>query len=240
MKYAILNKAGKQGKTSLGVHLFSPRMKNAPIFSVETFNEDAGKTYAVAVSNYSGENFHKLYKDMLLEDDLIVDIGSSNIQDFLEGLSRYEDSHVEIDHWFIVTTSGAVEMKETIQTVNDLAAFGIPREKIHLIFNKVRNEVEQEFSTLFNFAKKEKRCVADPNAAVYFHEIFDILVTKALSIDVILQDESDYKALITSERAKGEKADAKLLSGYADMRTLQLGVKAMKRNLDTVFAAITA
>lgn len=235
MKVAILSLAGKQGKTTLSVHLFAPRLKNAPIFAVETVNETA-EAFGLPVRNYTRDNFPKLFKDLLMEDDVILDIGSSNVEGFLAGISRYEDSHVEIDYWIVPVTSGGIEQKETMKTVSMLSDFGIPREKILLVFNKVQADVEEEFAPLFNFSKKEKICVANKDAAIYQHELFQMLVSKKLSIDAIINDETDFKAKAREEKSNG--GDAKLISHYLDMHTIKLGSKALHRNLESVYAAL--
>ncbi len=236
MKVAVLNYTGTVGKTTIAAHLLSPRMNDAPIFAIETINETA-EGLGVNVEKIKGDKFRDLFKKLLMLDDAIIDVGSSNIEDFLDGMVKFEDSHLEVDFFVVPVTGGTKEQKETISVISTLADFNIPAEKIKVVFNRVETDVTEEFTHVLNFAKKQKNCTANPEAAIYENEIFDMISVKKLTISEILKDETDYKA---KARELGKDGDAKTKAHYLDMHIIKSGAKNVNRNLDTVFAVLFA
>ncbi len=236
MKIAIMNYTGTVGKTTVVAHLLAPRMKNAPVFAIETINETA-EGLGVNVSKIRGEKFRELFKELLSIDDAIIDVGASNVEDFLDGMVRFDDSHLEIDRFFVPTTSGIKEQKETMLMLGTLADFGIPPEKIHVIFNRVEADVQDEFPHILSYARKERNCTANPNAAIFENEVFDMLAMRRLTISAALDDDTNYKEKL---RGLGREGDPKLISLYADMHVIKALAKSVNRNLDTVFSMLTA
>lgn len=110
MKVAILNYTGTVGKTTVAAHLLAPRMENAQVFAVESINETAAGL-GIDVEKHNGNKFRELFKKIMLEDDAIIDIGASNIEDFINNMIKFDDSHEEIDFYFIPVTSGTKEQK---------------------------------------------------------------------------------------------------------------------------------
>lgn len=234
MKVAVLNYTGTVGKTTIAAHLLSPRMNNAPIFAIETINETA-EGLGVDVEKIRGEKFRDLFKKLMLLDDAIIDVGASNVEAFLDGMVKFEDSHLEFDCFVVPVTSGSKEQKETISIVATLADFGIPADKIRLVFNRVEADVAEEFGPVLNYAKKNKNCIANPEAAIFENELFDMLSVKKITIADALADETDYKA---KARELGKDGDAKLKTHYSDMHVIKSLAKSVNRNLDTVFSAL--
>lgn len=237
MKVGVLNYTGTVGKTTIAAHLLSPRMENAPVYAIETINETA-QGLGVEVEQMRGEKFRDLFKKLVIADNAIIDVGASNVEEFLDGMTRFEESHLEIDYFVVPVTSGSKEQKETMKMVSTLADFGIDPKKIRIVFNRVEADVHEEFAPLLNFAKKEKNCVANPEAAIYENEIFDLLAIKKLTIAAALSDETDYKVLAREENTNGK--DLKKVAHFTDMHSIKLGAKAVNRNLDAVFSAMFA
>src|SRR5690606_15012350 len=75
MKVAILNYSGSVGKTVTASHLLAPRMHGAQIFAIESTNETAGDL-GLDIDMLRGEQFGKLFRDLLAIDDAIVDVGA--------------------------------------------------------------------------------------------------------------------------------------------------------------------
>lgn len=234
MKVAVLNYTGTVGKTTIAAHLLSPRMNNAPIFAIETINETA-EGLGVDVEKIRGEKFRDLFKKLMMLDDAIIDVGASNVEAFLDGMVKFEDSHLEFDCFIVPVTAGSKEQKETISIIATLADFGIPAEKIRVVFNRVEADVAEEFGPILNFAKKQKNCIANPDAAIFENELFDMLSVKKITIGDALGDETDYKA---KARELGKEGDAKLKTHYSDMHVIKSLSKSVNRNLDAVFAAL--
>jgi len=233
MKVAVLNYTGTVGKTTISAHLLSPRMNNAPIYAIESINETA-EGVGLDVEKIKGDKFRDLFKKLMMLDDAIIDVGASNIEGFLDGMVKFEDSHLEFDYFVIPVTSGSKEQKETISMISTLADFGISAEKIRIIFNRVEADVSEEFAPLLNFVKKSKACIANPEAAIFENELFDLLGVKKMTITALLADEADYKAKARQEN------DNKQKSHYSDMHVMKSLAKSVNRNLDAVFVVLFA
>ena len=233
MKVAVLNYSGKVGKTTLAAHLLSPRMDNAPIFAVETVNETAAGL-GVDVEQIKGQKFRELFRKLFDLDNAIIDVGASNIEAFLDGMVKFDESHLEFDYFIIPVVSGTVIQKEAISMIATLADFGIPPEKIRVVFNRVEAEVADEFPHILNYAKKEKNFIANPDTAIFETELFDALAVKKLTVDALLSDETDYKAM----RKNNPDASAKDRAHWGDMHGLQALARGVRRNLDAVYDAL--
>ena len=234
MKVAIVNYTGTVGKTTISAHLLSPRMNDAPIFAIETINETA-EGLGVDVEKIRGEKFRELFKKLMVLDDAIIDVGASNVEAFLDDMVKFEDSHAEFDYFIVPVTSGSKEQKETISMVSTLADFGISADRIRIVFNRVEADAAEEFGPIINFAKKQKTCIANPDAAIFENELFDLLAVKKISISDALADETEYKA---KARELGRDGDAKLRAQYTDMHVIKSLAKSVNRNLNDVFAAL--
>lgn len=231
-RVAVISYSGKVGKTTIAAHLLSPRMNDAPIFAIETQNETAS-SLGLEVEKMSGEKFLGLYKRLLALDDAIIDVGASNIEDFLEKMIRIDESHTEFDYFVVPVTNDASIQRECVKTVQTMADLGIPAEKIRVVFNRVEADVEEEFPAILGFAKKTKACVANPECVIYDAEVFPMLSARKLSIGAVLGDATDYRALI-----KAKTGTEKEQGHYIDMHALKGYAKAANRNLDAVFAAL--
>ncbi len=232
MKVAILNYTGTVGKTTIAAHLFSPRLNNAPIFAVETINETA-EGLGMDVNKIRGEKFRELFTKLMKLDDAIIDVGASNIEAFLDGVVKMDGSHLEIDYFIVPVTPGTKEQKETISLIGTLADMGISPEKIRVAFNRVEGDVPEEFPYVVAYAKKEKTCIANPEAAIFENELFDALGVKKLTLAALLADETDYKALL-----RNKDASEKDRNNWAELHGLKLLARGVNRNLDAVFAVL--
>lgn len=235
MIVTILNWTGTVGKTTLAAHLLAPRMDNAPIFAIESINETAA-SLGIDVEKMKGNKFRELFKKMMLEENAIIDVGASNIEEFMSNMVKFDDSHEEIDYFIVPVTSGTKEQKETISMVDTLAQIGVPTDKIRVVFNRVSADVTDEFPYVMGFCKKEKSFIANPKCAVWETELFDALSVKGMTIDTILNDSNDYKAMLRTNREASEKER----NQWADMHGLKALSKSVKRNLDEVYESLFA
>jgi hypothetical protein len=228
MKIAVLNQTGNVGKTTTVAHLLAPRMPGAEVFAVETVKETA-EGLGVDVSKIKGENFGVLFKKLLTLDNAIIDVGASNVEPFLNGLARFEDSYLEFDLFVVPTTSGNKEQRETLSMVATLAGFGIAPEKIRVLFNRVQADVKEEFALILAYALKEKTCIANPAVVIFENEVFDLLSRRKLTIAGALLDTTDYKSKL---RSLGPNDDPKLELRYADLAAIRALAKSVNRHLD--------
>ena len=67
--------------------------------------------------------------------------------------------------------------------------------------------------------------------------VFNLLSAKKTTITAVVQDETDYKALL---RGLDKDADKKKAAHYADMHAIKGLARGVNRQLDAVFAAVFA
>ncbi len=234
MKIAIINYTGGVGKTTIAAQLLSPRMQNAPILAIETINQTA-QELGITTQQLSGENFRMILRTLIKEDDVIVDVGASNIEAFIEGMVRFDNSHQEFDYFVIPVTSGTKEQKETISLLTVLRGMDVPAEKVKIVFNRVAHSVTEEFSPLVSFIDKEQICTYNLDAAIFENEVFDLLNVKKLSIATVLADNTNYR-----EKAREAHAtnDTKQANHYTDLHLVKALAIGVNRHLDVVYKAL--
>ena len=234
MKIAIVNYVGKTGKTTLAANLFAPRMPDAPLLAIESTNESAA-SLGVDVDQIRGERFREIVTRLARLDDAIIDVGASNIEDFLAGLGRFADASDDIDRFIVPCVPGSREERETVSMIGTLAGLGITANKLRIVFNRVQRDVTEEFPLLLKFVEREQVCIADPAATVYENEVFDLLSRRGLCLSQAISDPQDYKAAL---RALPKDADPREAARLEDMFAIKALARAASANLDTVFSAI--
>ena len=236
MRVTVINYCGTVGKTTVASHLLAPRIPNAAIYAVESVNETAAGL-GLEVEQTRAERFGDLYKRLMVSESAIVDVGASNAEEFIERMMKFDGSHLEFDYFVVPVTSGAKEQKETIKTLQALAAVGAMRDRIRVLFNRVATDVSEEFPAVLGFAKESSSFVANPEAAIHENEVFDLLTTKRTTIASVLADNTDYRSLLTTlDREK----EAEKVSHYTDMHVIKALARGVDRQLDAAFRALFA
>ncbi|MCD0501323.1 plasmid stability protein StbB [Achromobacter sp. MY14] len=233
MKIATVNYSGSVGKTVTTSHLLAPRIPEAEIIAVESTNESAADL-GLDVEQMRGGQFGRLFRKLLMAEAAIVDVGASNIEDFLAELVKYDQAHLEIDYYVLpVVTSGKAQ-RETIKTIQVLAQMGVPADRVRVLFNRVDSDVREEFAAIFGYALQSGDFRANPEAAIFENEVFDLLANKRTTIKEILADPRDYR----QELRQADRDDVKLVSHLSDMHALQSLARPVDRQLDKAFGAL--
>nr|UVN17958.1 hypothetical protein pPsy0479a_00126 [Pseudomonas syringae] len=81
-KVVVINYTGTVGKTTISANLLWPRMGGAPLYAIESINETA-ENLGLDVEKLRGDAFRELFKRLMLEDQAIIDVGASNVEDFI-------------------------------------------------------------------------------------------------------------------------------------------------------------
>ncbi|EJC62005.1 hypothetical protein QWA_13442 [Alcaligenes faecalis subsp. faecalis NCIB 8687] len=233
MKVAVLNYSGSVGKTIVASHLLAPRMNHAPIFAVETTNETAADL-GLDIDQLRGEQFGKLFRDLLRLHDAIVDVGASNIEDFLSAMTRYEGAYEEIDFFVLPVIGTGKAQRETIKTITALVNLGVAPERIRVLFNRVQSDVEEEFLPVLTYASKTGDFVANAQALVYENEVFELLADARTSIADVLADQTDYRNLLR----QADHADTARITHLTNRHALRALAKPVDRQLNIAFAAL--
>ena len=132
MKVAVINFSGNVGKSTVARHLLAPRMNNARVIPVESINSDGTDDKAL-----KGKQFGELQEGLALLDDAVVDIGASNVEDFVNLMEQYKNSHEDFDFFVVPTMPKAKQQRDTISTIEALEGIGVPAKRSRLLFNVV-------------------------------------------------------------------------------------------------------
>ena len=229
MKIAIVNFSGNVGKSTIAKNLLKPRMDGIEIINIETINSDDSDGQKM-----KGKQFGQLSEQLMLTDDAIIDVGSSNIEDFVKLMDRYDGSHEDFDIFLIPVVKENKQVKDTIATINALSSMGVPPEKIRVVFNRldVDDIVEEIFYPLFGYYEDAKNFTLRPKATIFDSELYQNLSTYQTTIEQLLNDSTDYKAKLRETNNPDEKLDI-----VARISLKRLAGSA-KKNLDTVFDEI--
>lgn len=232
MKIATINFSGNVGKSLCSGQLLKPRLPKSKVFSIETINSGL-KADGVKANNVAVSKFGDLLSDIMIAENAIIDIGSSNVEEFMLLLEQYDSSHEEIDCFLIPTVSELKAQIDTVNTIDALAKLGVEPDRIKLVFNKVKlkekDEIESNFLALFNLHKSEKSFVLNHSAVIFLNEIFQVTKLLGKSVDAILNDKTDYRALFSAAKTQAEKHECTQMIGYQRL------AKTASANLDQVF-----
>jgi Flp pilus assembly CpaE family ATPase len=229
MKIAVLNFSGNVGKSTISKHLLSPRLNDAPIISVETINSDESDS-----DNVKGKQFGLIQDTLMTLDDAVLDIGSSNVEVFIQLMKQYRGSHEDYDYFLIPTTSNFKQQRDTISTIDTLNSMGIPAKKIRVVFNMVEMDetIESLFYGLLEYHASSKSFELRIDAVIHQNEIYGRLKESGKTISEILEDKTDYKAKLKTTTDKEEKINLAKIIG---LKRLALGVS---EDLDAVFKTL--
>jgi len=230
MKIAVMSFSGNVGKSTISRHVLKPRMNDCDVISVETINADENDGGRV-----KGREFGNVLEAMALVDDIVVDIGASNIEALIQQMKQYKGSHEDFDLFVIPTTPNKKQQRDTISTIDALAELGVPPKKIRVLFNMVEVDSvpEQVFSGLFELHEADKSFTLNPRAVMHVNDIYGKLNGADQTIDGVLNDPADLNQLLKDATDPDEKLRISRLRG---IKRLAAGVKS---ELDATFKALT-
>lgn len=232
-KVAVINFSGNVGKTTVSGHLLKPRMGDAPIYSIESINTGADAD-GLDVEKMKGKKFGDLVDELITLDSAIIDVGASNVEDFLKYMQQFSGSHEEFDYFVVPVVKEKKVQADTVNTIRSLQKLGIDKKRIRLIFNKVEvdESVEDEFAALFGLADSEKSFIIRPEATIYLNEVFERLKSVGKSLGDITADETNYRAKLRETQVEEEK---ELCVRMVALKRLAI---TANKNLDDAFKAL--
>lgn len=234
MKIAVVNFSGNTGKTTLSDSLLSPRMGGVR-FAVETINAGASDD-AAEIERLKGRQFGELSEILMTEDNAVVDVGASNVEDFFKYMGQFAGSHEEFDFFLVPTVSEKKQQADTINTIKTLAALGVPRSRILVVFNKVEiddaDDLPHTFAALLGFHELEKKFTLKRDAVIYSNEVFERLRALKTNIAAVVQDTTDYREQLRAAQDDAAKEQAKR------MISVQRLAKSAWQNLDQVYVTL--
>lgn len=229
MKLAVINYSGNVGKTTVARHLLAPRIPDCQVVAVESINADDGQPVTIR-----GRQFAQLQEFLQSVDNVVVDIGASNVEELLKLMRRYQDSQQDFDGFVVPTVPARKQQQDTAATLAELARIGVPPERLRVVFNQVDDDIpiDRSFETLLAYCSTNG--IAHPNlaAAMSFNEVYALVRGSGQSLAELAADRTDYKALIAKA---GPQADKLALAHCLAVQRLARGVMP---ELDACFIAL--
>ena len=226
MKICVINFSGNVGKSIVSQHLLKPRLDNCEIIAVESINSDG-----TTDDKIKGKRFTEIIGRVLDKENVIVDVGASNVEDFLQQMKYSIGSHEDFDYFIIPTIFKNKQITDTVSTIDALSQLLIPKEQIRVIFNMidVDTNIKRDFRKIFELSDN---ATISENICIYENELFNRLheISDFKSIPELANDDRDLKALILATEDKEQRSEYITLLG---LKRLAIGVERMLDNTYT-------
>jgi hypothetical protein len=231
-KIAVTNFSGNTGKSMLSKHVILPRLTNATLLNIESLNDGIA-----GGERLRGEQFGLIQDRVLDCGNIVLDVGASNVEAFIEAMAEYDGSHEDIDVFVIPVVPETKQQIDTIATIKALTTMGVSADKIRVVFNRTpkRTTVRDAFPAIFGFHLQSGEAFRiDEAVAIPDSEVFDLLKLLCESLVDMATDPTDYKAALAN--ASGEHEALFIKSKIKAQRL----ARPMGATLDKVFDFITA
>jgi len=209
MKILMIHNSGNVGKSLITREVFYQNFStdNKMVLEIESRNASSSNfnMQVIRIDFDKPTALQDLTQYGIIYNDYILDIGSSEIKDFLHAIEKSREILDEFDLIVIPTIKDQKIIPDTKKTMMIIRLLGY-EEKIQVLFNRVTNPstIEEDFESLFTWAKKEK---FNLNPHLYFSDYTestnDLIKQKLLSSEV-LQGDTDYRALAIKYHQEGE------------------------------------
>ncbi|EBG4516833.1 transcriptional regulator [Salmonella enterica] len=225
LKAAILNNSGNVGKSTICQAMLKPRLEDAEIIKVETINSDGTND-----SKLSAKEFDEILKRIDDVDCTLIDVGASNIEQFMVQMLEFQGSHELIDYFIVPVTPQDKQQRDSIATINNLLDMGIEPERIKVIFNMAEKDlaIDKQFA-IFLSDKTCKKITGSTPSVVYHNNIFTILTKSKLKYDDVYHDDRDFRSLIRAAASKEERQE------LSNLRTVKMLMNGFNSDLDIAF-----
>ncbi len=225
LKIAVMNHSGNVGKTTLCETLLQPRLEGSEIIRVETLNDDG-----TTEEKLSAKQYDEIIKRIDDVDCTIIDIGSSNIENFLIQMNEYQGSHDLIDYFIIPVTPPNKQQRDSIATIHNLLDMGIEEERIKVVCNFAEKDmsIERQYSTFLSDKTAKKTAGKNP-VVVYNNNIFSLLQKSGLKYKDVYNDDRDLRTLIRSAASVEERQE------LSNLRAVKMLMNGFNADLDVAF-----
>lgn len=225
MKIALINYSGNVGKTTMARDVFKRRLPGYEIVSVESVNNDGQES--VIIRGDDGENLHI---EIIYNDGLILDVGSSNLEAFFRSSAKVGEILNKIDLFVLPVTPERKQQQDTIKTIKDLLEAKVAPSKIHVICNQIvvdpLNPVEEIFSVL-------KKATSQYKIGMDFRNVIEkhTLYSSGRNLSEMLSDE-DFMAKMQEAKLAGNREEARK---YAAKVARQSALRNLDKKYQEIF-----
>jgi hypothetical protein len=229
MKLAVINFSGNVGKTTVARHLLAPRIPGCQVVAVESINADDGQSVTIR-----GRQFAQLQEFLQSVENVVIDIGASNVEDLLKLMRRYRDSQQDFDGFIIPTVPARKQQQDTAATLTELARIGVPPERLRLVFNQVDDDspIDRTFDTLLAYCASTGVVEPRQAACISFNEVYALVRGTGQSLAELAADTTDYKAAIAKASVQADKL------ALAHRLAIQRLARGVIPELDTCFESL--
>lgn len=244
MKTCVLNLSGNVGKSTLAVHLLAAFAPGAKIVSVESVNaSQANEVDALDVEELGASRFKEIFRELMRHDEVIVDVGSSNVAAFMAEMSRFRSAVGEFDLVLVPTVPADKQQRDTVATLDWLHTLGVDGRKVRVLFNQYVTEtlepIELVYAQVAGYGASDGqgKAVFTPHAVVAFNEVYELAKASRKTIRDLASETTDWKALRRAAKDAGD--ELALERAMAGQITHDLAVTAQE-NLAQVHALLFA
>ncbi len=226
MKIAVLSYSGNVGKTTVARDLFALRMPDHDLITIESINRDGKEAKII-----KGEQGEQLFVELLVNDNLILDIGSSNVEQFFNSAIAEPELLTAIDIFVIPVTPEKKQQADTIRIASELIHANVDPGQIHIIFNRVNPNsiIDEVFGGLCK-SLDQIGVSYDFNHSILQHNIY----TQKSTLSDLLSDE-DFLAAMSKAKENGDNQAAR---SAAENYARQKKVKMLDSSYQEIFEAI--
>ncbi len=228
MRIAILNYSGNVGKTTIARDIFSYQLQDHELINIESVNNDGKETMVIR-----GEDGDQLYTEIMVNDDLILDIGSSNLEAFFRTSDKESEIIESMDIFVIPVTPEKKQQFDTIKTIQDLLKMKVKPGAIHVVCNQVIDDpmtpIEEVFDKIIEGASRAKINL-DTDNVIYKHDLYN----SGLSLREMIRTE-DFRAMMEEAKKAGDKEKAR---EFAKKHIRQRKVSGLLATYEKIFKKI--
>ncbi|CAD6550001.1 hypothetical protein LMG27952_04951 [Paraburkholderia hiiakae] len=240
MSMAIVNCSGNVGKTTVTRELLAPRLPSMLVRQIESTNTDdsAGPKVEVMIA----ARFDELHDELMRGRDLLVDIGASNVEEYLNRLNGAKGAQEDYACFVVPVEPESKQMKDSMKTINMLADLDVEPARIRVLLNKVdlvRSEdreitLRRHFWELFELHERERTFELNQDALIPKNDVFTLAAAAGRTIHDIATDGVDYKVQLIDAASASEKDRLVRLVG---LKRKALSIEPL---LDRAFTALMA
>lgn len=225
LKAAILNNSGNVGKSTICQAMLKPRLEGSEIIKVETINSDGTND-----NKLSAKEFDEILKRIDDADCTLIDVGASNIEQFMVQMLEFQGSHELIDYFIVPVTPQDKQQRDSITTIKNLLDMGIEPEHIKVIFNMAEKDlaIDKQFA-IFLADKTCNKIAGTTPSVVHHNNILTILAKSKLKYDDVYHDNRDFRTLIRSAESKEIRQE------LSNLRTVKMLMNGFNSDLDIAF-----
>jgi len=228
MKVAVLSFSGNVGKSTIARFLLAPRIPGARQFSVESINAEGHGEQIRA------DQFVNMIEEVMLSDKAVIDVGASNIEQFVIQMQEQGGDSEDIHYYVIPTVPDLKQQKDTLNTIKTLSSLGVEADKMRIVFNMVNptHMLSDDFGYIFSEIADKGLAVVNKDARMNDVGFYQLMQESGMTLDDLANLDFNPR-----ERLKDE-TDPEQRAALVRLVTLTQRYQKNKSDLDDVFKAI--